>query len=100
MEESKRAETPNFTGGEAASITQKGNPYVFRTSFTQDTAMPKVAKYLKNNVKANTALMWVNNDFGKGGAATRSPRRSKRRASRSSPTSRLTRDRWTSPARC
>ncbi len=68
MEESKRAETPNFTGGEAASITQKGNPYVFRTSFTQDTAMPKVAKYLKNNVKANTvALMWVNNDFGKGG---------------------------------
>jgi branched-chain amino acid transport system substrate-binding protein len=40
MEESKRAETPNFTGGEAASITQKGNPYVFRTSFTQDTAMP------------------------------------------------------------
>jgi branched-chain amino acid transport system substrate-binding protein len=68
MEESKRAEIPNFTGGEAASITQKGNPYVFRTSFTQDTAMPKVAKYLKNNVKANTvALMWVNNDFGKGG---------------------------------
>ncbi len=68
MDETKKAEIPNFTGGEAASITQKGNPYVFRTSFTQDTAMPKVAKYLKNNVKANTvAVMWVNNDFGKGG---------------------------------
>ncbi len=68
MEESRRAEIPNFTGGEAASITQKGNPYVFRTSFTQATAMPKVAKYLKDNVKAKTvALMWVNNDFGKGG---------------------------------
>ncbi len=68
MEESRRAEVPNFTGGEAASITQKGNPYVFRTSFTQDTAMPKVAKYLKDNIKAKSvALIWVNNDFGKGG---------------------------------
>ena len=68
MDETKKAEIPNFTGGEAASITQKGNPYVFRTSFTQDTAMPKVAKYLKNTVKAKTvAIMWINNDFGKGG---------------------------------
>src|SRR5215475_4107747 len=68
MDETKKSEIPNFTGGEAAVITQKGNPYVFRTSFTQDTAMPKVAKYLKNNVKANTvAIMWINNDFGKGG---------------------------------
>ena len=35
MAETKRAEVPNFTGGEAASITQQGNPYIFRTSFTQ-----------------------------------------------------------------
>ena len=41
MAETKRAEIPNFTGGEAASITQQGNPYIFRTSFTQTTAMPK-----------------------------------------------------------
>jgi branched-chain amino acid transport system substrate-binding protein len=68
MAETRKAEIPNFTGGEAASITQQGNPYVFRTSFTQDTAMPKVAKYLKNTVKANSvAIMWINNDFGKGG---------------------------------
>ena len=40
MAETKRAEIPNFTGGEAANITQQGNPYVFRTSFTQSTAMP------------------------------------------------------------
>src|SRR6266576_784095 len=33
MAETKKAEIPNFTGGEAASMTQKGNPYVFRTSF-------------------------------------------------------------------
>ncbi len=46
MAESKRAEMPNFTGGEAASITQQGNPYVFRTSFTQSVAIPKVARYI------------------------------------------------------
>jgi branched-chain amino acid transport system substrate-binding protein len=68
MDETRRAEVPNFTGGEAAAITQKGNPYIFRTSFTQTTAMPKVARYIKDGVKAKTVdLMWVNNDFGKGG---------------------------------
>ena len=68
MAETKRAEIPNFTGGEAANITQQGNPFIFRTSFTQSTAMPKVARYIKNDVKAKTvAVVWVNNDFGKGG---------------------------------
>ena len=68
MEETRRAEIPNFTGGEAAAITQKGNPYIFRTSFTQTTAMPKVARYIKNGLKAKSVdIMWVNNDFGKGG---------------------------------
>ncbi len=71
MAETKRAEVPNFTGGEAASITQQGNPYIFRTSFTQTTAMPKVARYLKDTIKAkNVAIIWVNNDFGKGGLDT------------------------------
>mgnify|MGYP003344509344 CR=1 FL=1 len=42
MASTRRAEIPNFTGGEAASITQQGNPYVFRTSFTQSTAMPQI----------------------------------------------------------
>src|SRR6202795_4169841 len=68
MVETKRAEIPNFTGGEAANITQQGSPYVFRTSFTQSTAMPKLARYIKDTVKAKTvAIVWVNNDFGKGG---------------------------------
>ncbi|MFM2065701.1 MAG: hypothetical protein RLZZ584_610 [Pseudomonadota bacterium] len=68
MAETKRAEIPNFTGGEAAAITQQGNPYVFRTSFTQATAMPKVARYIASGVKARTvAVLYVNNDFGKGG---------------------------------
>jgi branched-chain amino acid transport system substrate-binding protein len=71
MVETRRAEIPNFTGGEGASITQQGNPYIFRTSFTQSTAMPKVARYIKDTVKAKTiAMLWVNNDFGKGGRDT------------------------------
>ncbi len=68
MAETRRAEIPNFTGGEAAAITKQGNPYIFRTSFTQETAMPKVARYLANGLKAkNVAVLFVNNDFGKGG---------------------------------
>src|SRR5437773_4294312 len=68
MAETKRAEIPNFTGGEAAAITQQGNPYIFRTSFTQTTAMPKVARYVKENLKAKTvAIIYTNNEFGKGG---------------------------------
>ncbi len=68
MAETRRAEIPNFTGGEAASITQQGNPYVFRTSFTQTTAMPKIANYIRDTVKARTVdVIYVNNDFGKGG---------------------------------
>jgi branched-chain amino acid transport system substrate-binding protein len=68
MAETKRAQIPNFTGGEAAAITQQGNPYIFRTSFTQTTAMPKVARYIASNLKAKTvAVLFVNNDFGKGG---------------------------------
>jgi branched-chain amino acid transport system substrate-binding protein len=68
MAESRRAEVPNFTGGEASSITQQGNPYVFRTSFTQADAMPKVARYITDQAKLkNIAIIYVNNDFGKGG---------------------------------
>ena len=68
MNETRRAQIPNFIGGEAAAITKQGNLYVFRTSFTQETAMPKVARYIANGLKAkNVAVMYVNNDFGKGG---------------------------------
>ena len=66
MAESRRAEVPNWTGGEAAAITQQGNPYVFRTSFTQASAMPKVARYITTKSK-DLAIIYVNNDFGKGG---------------------------------
>jgi len=68
MGETRRAEVTNFTGGEAAVITQQGNPFVFRTSFTQSTSMPKVARYLAKDLKVKSvAIMYTNNDFGKGG---------------------------------
>jgi branched-chain amino acid transport system substrate-binding protein len=55
-------------GGEAAELTQAGNRFLFRTSFGQQSTMPKVAKYIADDLKAKTAaIVWVNNDFGKGG---------------------------------
>jgi branched-chain amino acid transport system substrate-binding protein len=64
----QQAEIPQFVGAEAADITQKGNPYVFRTSFGQQMSMPKIANYIRDEIKpANVAVVWVNNDFGKGG---------------------------------
>lgn len=64
----QKAEIPEIVGGEAAAITQKGNPYVFRTSFGQQFSMPKIANYIQDGIKAKSvAVVWVNNDFGKGG---------------------------------
>ncbi len=66
-----QAEIPEIVGGEAAAITQKGNEYVFRTSFGQQFSMPKIANYVRDGIKAKTvAVLWVNNDFGKGGRDT------------------------------
>jgi branched-chain amino acid transport system substrate-binding protein len=68
MAETRRAEIPNFTGAAAASVTQQGNPYIFRTNFTQSSSMPKVVRYIKEQLKAKSVdLIYINNDFGKGG---------------------------------
>lgn len=68
MQISQRAEIAQIVGGEAAGLTKQGNQYLFRTSLSQTAAMPKIAKYLKDTVKAaSVAVVWVNNDFGKGG---------------------------------
>jgi len=68
MAATRRAEIPHFTGGEVATIALQGTPCIFRTSFTQSTAMPKIAGYIKDGVKAKTVdVTDVNNDFGQGG---------------------------------
>ncbi len=62
------AQVPQIIGGEAANLTAQGSKYLFRTSFGQNVSMPKIANYLRDVVKAKSlAIVYVNNDFGKGG---------------------------------
>jgi branched-chain amino acid transport system substrate-binding protein len=62
------AEVPQVIGGEAANLTAQGSKYLFRTSFGQNVSMPKIANYLRDGVKAKSlSIVYVNNDFGKGG---------------------------------
>ena len=66
--ETRRAEIPNFTAAAGAGVTQQGNPYIFRTGFSQAMSMPKVARYIAQGLKAKSvAVIYVNNDFGKPG---------------------------------
>jgi branched-chain amino acid transport system substrate-binding protein len=62
------AEIPQIMGGEASDLTAQGSKYIFRTSFGQNVSMPKMANYLRDEVKAKSvAVVYINNDFGKGG---------------------------------
>ena len=64
----QQAEVPQIVGAEAADITMQGNPWIFRTAFGQQFSMPKIANYLHDRLKVKSvALVWVSNDFGKGG---------------------------------
>jgi ABC-type branched-chain amino acid transport systems, periplasmic component len=64
----QQAGIPQFTGSEAPSIVQKGNPYIFRTAFGSQKGMPKVAKYMAEEMGIKkVALVWANTEFGKGG---------------------------------
>src|SRR5207302_6309864 len=64
----QQAEIPHFIGGEAGELTMLGDRYLFRTSFGQQIGIPKLANYIRDEIKAKTiAVIWVNNDFGKGG---------------------------------
>jgi branched-chain amino acid transport system substrate-binding protein len=68
MQLTAEAEVPQIIGGEAAELTAQGSKFVFRTSFGQNVSMPKLANYLRDEVKAKSvAVVYINNDFGKGG---------------------------------
>ena len=64
------AETPMFMGGEAANLTQQGRKYLFRTSVSQTGVMPKLAAYMQKAGIKSVAIVWIANDFGKGGRDT------------------------------
>jgi len=67
----EEAGVTQIMGGEAAELTRMGNKFLFRTSFGQQSSMPKAAKYMAEDMKAKSvAVVWVNNDFGKGGRDT------------------------------
>jgi branched-chain amino acid transport system substrate-binding protein len=73
------AEVPQIMGGEAANLTAQGSKYLFRTSFGQNVSMPKIANYLRDVVKAKSlAVVYQNNDFGKGGRNSIVPELEKR----------------------
>jgi hypothetical protein len=49
----QQAGIPQMTGSEAPKITALGNPYIFRTSFGAQKSMPKIATYLKDEMKVS-----------------------------------------------
>jgi len=64
----QQAGVPQFTGGEAPGLVQKGNGYIFRTAMGAQKGVPALTPYFKDTLKAKkVAVEWVNNDFGKGG---------------------------------
>ncbi len=68
MQLAQQAGVPQIVGSEASVITEMGNPFVFRTSLSQAASMPKLANYIRDGVGAKSvAVLWVNNDFGRGG---------------------------------
>lgn len=67
MLESERAMIPQIMGGEAANLTEQEHQYIFRTSFGQTVSMPKITRYIASTGVESVAVIWINNDFGKGG---------------------------------
>ncbi len=64
----KQAGIPQLTGSEAPSITSMGNPYIFRTAFGSQKGVPKMAKYMAEEMGVKkVAVVWANTEFGKGG---------------------------------
>ncbi|WP_237168559.1 ABC transporter substrate-binding protein [Paracoccus shandongensis] len=64
----RQAGIPQFTGSEAPSITSMNNPYIFRTAFGSQKGIPKLTKYMAEEMGVKTvAVVWANTEFGKGG---------------------------------
>ncbi len=70
MSLAQQAGVPQFVGAQAAELTQAGNNFLFRANISQAVGMQKMADYLTAKGSKTIALVWVNNDFGKGGRDT------------------------------
>jgi len=59
---------PQFTGGEASSLTRRFHPSLLRTSLSQSGSMPRLGALASFGLGArNVGLIWIDNDFGKDG---------------------------------
>ncbi|MDM0014821.1 ABC transporter substrate-binding protein [Variovorax sp. J22P168] len=59
---------PQFTGGEASSLTRRFHPSLLRTSLSQSGSMPRLGALATFGLGAqNIGLIWIDNDFGKDG---------------------------------
>ena len=67
MVEAERAGVPQFVGSEAASITEQGNQFIFRTSSGQSGSLPKMANYLVDEGVTSIVVIYANTEFGQGG---------------------------------
>jgi branched-chain amino acid transport system substrate-binding protein len=64
----KQAGIPQFTGSEAPSITAMNNPFIFRTAFGSQKGVPKLVRYMTEEMGVKkVAVVWANTEFGKGG---------------------------------
>jgi len=64
----QQAGVPQFTGAAAPVVTNSGNPTIFRTVVGQSISIPQSVAYLQEVLKAKkVAVIWSNDDFGKGG---------------------------------
>lgn len=71
----QQADVPQFTGAEAPNITERHNPFIFRTSSGAEKGVPALTPYFKDQLRVKKiAVAWVNNDFGKGGMTSSSSR--------------------------
>src|SRR5579885_1466874 len=70
MSLAQSAEVPQFVGAQAGEITELGNGFIFRANISQVVGMRKITDFMQSRLHAKRlALVWVNNDFGKGGRA-------------------------------
>jgi len=64
----QQAGVPQFTAAEAPAITQRGNPNIFRTSYSADLSMQKVGKWITDVLRIKKlAVIYANDEFGRGG---------------------------------
>ncbi|MEY2953797.1 MAG: hypothetical protein RLZZ401_1884 [Pseudomonadota bacterium] len=70
MKETAASGIPQFTGGEAASLTRKFHPSLLRTSLSQLGSAPRMVALVTYGISAKKiGLVWIDNEFGRDGRA-------------------------------